>query len=429
MSSDRSINSSLSPVAHPDIGARVDSRVEISPSTRPPEGGRESSPNELARPLALLPFLIVGYLAVATDPRPTAPTLAERAALLAVAAGLAWWYTEHAAAPVVTTSILGLQSLAALALWLIWPPSQGWVILTWSIGVVGSRLRLRPALGFAIGCYVLFVAAAIALPNGRDRAISILMPTLLLASIFVIGLQRRSQREYLIRLESLLAERERHLAELAAAHRQLELDALQAAALAAAEERNRIAREIHDVLAHSLTAIVIQAQALKRLIPADPRAAEEHADTVARLARNGLQEARRSVAALRTEPTELDGLTSLERLVADFGRTTETNARLEITGEGAAPSPNVWATLYRVIQEALTNARRHGQAQRIDVKLALGNPIRLSIVDDGRARPGEAVVPGNGLSGMVERVVRLGGKLGYGPRPAGGFGIELELPA
>jgi signal transduction histidine kinase len=428
MSSDRSINPSVPPIAGTDIGAGLDSRVEISTSSRPPSGGDATGSSQITRLLALMPFLIVGYLAIATDPSAPAPALLGRVALIVVPALLAWWHVRQVASPGLTALILGLQSLSALALWLIWPPSQGWVVLSWAFGVAGSQLLLRPAIAFAIGGYAAFVATALALPAGRGPTASLLLPTLLLASVFVIGIQRRRQREYLARLESLLAERERYLAELEAAHRQLALEALQTAALAAAEERNRIAREIHDVLAHSLTTIVIQAQALKRLISTDPKSAEEHADTVARLARDGLQEARRSVSALRSEPAEIDGLHLLRNLVSDYGKMTETTTRLEVAGAGAAPSPGVWAALYRITQEALTNAGRHGRARTVDVRLNLDDSLRLRIVDDGAARPGVPVQPGNGLSGMCERVTRLGGSVSFGPRPEGGFQVEVELP-
>jgi signal transduction histidine kinase len=216
--------------------------------------------------------------------------------------------------------------------------------------------------------------------------------------------------------------------QLAEAHCRLQAEALQTAALAAAEERNRIAREIHDVLAHSLTVIVVQAQAIKRLVRSDPGAAEEQADTVARLARDGLREARRSVSTLRATPSSVDGLATLRALVEGFGGQTQTTTSFTVTGEANALSPNAWTTLYRVTQEALTNARRHGQAHQVDVRLSVDGSTHLVVEDDGVASPAVTVTAGNGLTGMAERVARLGGSLSYGLRPEGGFRVHVELP-
>jgi signal transduction histidine kinase len=229
-------------------------------------------------------------------------------------------------------------------------------------------------------------------------------------------------------MEEMVVSLRRYGEQLEEAHRQLQAESLQAAALAAAEERNRIAREIHDVLAHSLTVIVVQAQAIQRLVRTDPEAAERQADTVATLAREGLQEARRSVAALRSQPAEVDGLSTLRRLVEEFGRQTGTATTFTVRGNERPLSPNAWTTLYRVTQEGLTNARRHGQARSVAVELAFGDAVRLTLDDDG-ASPTAPVVPGNGLTGMRERAERLGGQIRFGPRPGGGFRVALELPA
>jgi signal transduction histidine kinase len=301
------------------------------------------------------------------------------------------------------------------------------------VATAAGRLPFWPALGFLIATYTAFIGSSLAVLGGLRAGPSsfegtLLGPSVLFGSLFIIGIQRQRQRKYVRDIEEMVVALREYSGQLEAAERQLRVEAMQTAALAAAEERNRIAREIHDVLAHSLTVIVIQAQAIQRLVTSNPPAAEESAATVARLARDGLQEARRSVAALRDRPSEVDGLPMIRTLVEEFGRNTATPTRLAVTGHDHGVSPNVWTSLYRAIQEALTNAQRHGQARNIDVRIELGDPIRLTVEDDGKITTDSPVEPGNGLIGMSERAARLGGSLAYGPRPEGGFRISLELP-
>jgi signal transduction histidine kinase len=379
--------------------------------------------------MAALPYLFVGYLMVRGWSAVSLPLAFDGVALFLGCVAISLWVIRAPRSLRALIVAYIVQSGLALTLWSAWPAAQGWVLVTWSVGSAASRLPLSTSLPLAIGAFVGFVGSAVLLPNGEtDLGGNLLGPSILFAAVLIIGEQRRRQRAYLRQLEVLLAERERYLAQLEEAHHQLQIESLQAAALAAAEERNRIAREIHDVLAHSLTTIVIQAQALKRLISTDPAAAADHAETVARLARDGLNEARRSVAALRADADTPAGLSTLRSLVEEFARNADVQTRFYLEGELVALPPNVWTTLYRITQEALTNARRHGQARNVEVRLSPGPPVRLVVEDDGTADPSRPTILGNGLTGMVERAARLGGTLAYGPRPEGGFCVDLELP-
>jgi signal transduction histidine kinase len=376
----------------------------------------------------LLPFAIVAVLITQTPSPRTVLDVVGGIVLLAVGASIAWFAHGRELSQTATTTILVGLIAISLLIWVGWPRSQAWILLVGVVSSAGGRLPLRDALPFLIASVAIFLAVSVMQSTGRAFELTQLWALLLLVSVFVIGVQRRAQRAYMRQMEEMVVALREYGERLEEAHRQLQADALQSAALAAAEERNRIAREIHDVLAHSLTVIVVQAQAIKRLMRADLGAAEEQAEAMEQLAREGLQEARRSVSALRSQPADVDGVGTLRRLVEEFGRQTQTATSFGVVGAPVNLAPGAWAALYRVTQEALTNARRHGQARRIDVHLATDGTTRLVVEDDGSAAPTTSITSGNGLTGMRERIERLGGSLHYGPCDGGGFRVEAELP-
>jgi signal transduction histidine kinase len=196
----------------------------------------------------------------------------------------------------------------------------------------------------------------------------------------------------------------------------------QAAALA---ERARVARDLHDVLAHSLSALALQLEAA-RLLARDRGTDPEVVATIERahrLAANGLDEARRSIAALRGG--ELPGPDGLAALVEPFGE----RATLRVTGEPRELGSEARIALYRTAQEALTNVRRHSAADRVDVELDYADDgTTLTVTDHG---PGAPVLVGNGggygLTGMRERAELVGGRLTAGPT-GDGFRVALWLP-
>lgn len=195
------------------------------------------------------------------------------------------------------------------------------------------------------------------------------------------------------------------------------------------EERQRIAREIHDSVAHALTALVVQAQVGRRLIGRDP---EQAAAAVARckdMARAALQETRQAVRALHPAGLEqLSEVDALQRLGRDFGIATGMAGTVTADdGAGALPpDPIRLEQLYRICQEALTNAHRHGQAGSVDVALTVaGDMLHLTIRNDGH--PPAALEPGVGLQSMAERARSLGGRIAYEPGPAG-MTVRVAVP-
>jgi signal transduction histidine kinase len=200
---------------------------------------------------------------------------------------------------------------------------------------------------------------------------------------------------------------------------------------AVAEERNRIARELHDVVGHSVSLMTVQASAVRRLMRPDQEKERAALETVEAAGREALTEMRRMVGVLRSgdaapnlaPPPTLD---QLDRLVDNF-RQAGLDVVLEADGERGIVPPGLDLTAYRLVQEALTNTLRHAGATRAVVHLGYcETALRISIRDDGHGPNGSP--PGTGLLGMKERVAVYGGTLVSGAAEGGGFELRAELP-
>lgn len=210
--------------------------------------------------------------------------------------------------------------------------------------------------------------------------------------------------------------------------RERELTAAQAVAL----DRVRIARELHDVVAHHVSAMGVQAGAARTVFDHDPAAAKEALTAVETSARAALAELRQLLETLRTPDGDTPGgstltLAALPDLVAHANE-NGLPTTFAVIGEPAATPEIVQVNLYRIAQEALTNARRHGGPHaRADVRLRYGGgEVELEIGNDGRSRADGP--PGLGLVGMRERTAASGGTLEAGPRDRGGFLVRARMP-
>jgi signal transduction histidine kinase len=191
-------------------------------------------------------------------------------------------------------------------------------------------------------------------------------------------------------------------------------------------ERERLARDLHDTVAHHVSAMAIRAQAGIATAPTDPDAAVNALRLIDAEAARALDEMRGMVRLLRTEADLSPGprVADLERL------TSRTRPPVDVAIVGNAdglPAP-VSAAVYRLAQEAVTNARRHARhATRIEVRVEVDETsVRLRVSDDGQLRP--AGTPGYGLLGMIERAILLGGTCAAGPNPERGWTVTAELP-
>jgi signal transduction histidine kinase len=199
---------------------------------------------------------------------------------------------------------------------------------------------------------------------------------------------------------------------------------------AVGEERTRLAREIHDVLAHSLTALVVQLDSAKLIAAKQPADLPAALDTARHLAKAGLDEARRAVGALRGD--DLPGPDLLPGLVSEFQSASSIPARLDVEGQPRPLGSEARLALYRTAQEALTNIRKHSHPSSVAVRLAYAvGSVELLVEDRGSPKPAgdlAATGGGYGLTGMRERAELAGGRLEAGPTAAG-FQVRLWLPA
>lgn len=226
-------------------------------------------------------------------------------------------------------------------------------------------------------------------------------------------------------------EGERLAAELRAANQKLREYAAQVEELATTQERNRLAREIHDSLGHYLTVINVQLEAARAVAGSDLPRALAALDKAQSLAREGLGDVRRSVAALRASATEERPLPAALEALAAEAQAAGLVTHVTVDGIVRPLPPPTELTLYRAAQEALTNVRKHARASRVDVRLVYGpdGRVRLSVRDNGvGADPAAEANGGFGLLGLRERLLLVEGGLQVRTAPGEGFVLEVEAP-
>jgi signal transduction histidine kinase len=221
-------------------------------------------------------------------------------------------------------------------------------------------------------------------------------------------------------------------------------------ALAAAQERARIARELHDVVAHHVSLIAVQSDAAATLLPGQPVQAAKHVEIIGQTAREAMGELRGLLGVLRTpadfagrQPPDTAPVPSVSQLgqALDQVREAGLSVDLRVEGSPARLAPSVDLAAYRIVQEALTNTVRHSGADKAAVTLRYEpGYVTVSVTDTGHG-PAAAARPqgtgstltsrsgGFGLAGMAERVAACGGSLTVGPGQAGGFAVTARLPA
>jgi signal transduction histidine kinase len=228
-----------------------------------------------------------------------------------------------------------------------------------------------------------------------------------------------------------------HAAELEDRAARLEREREEKARQAVIQERLRIARELHDVVAHSLSVIGVQAGAARLVLDADPdpTGVREAVAAIEATANQAMAEMRRALGILRaTEPSgvalaPLPGLGQLPAL-RDQLRSAGLSVDLTVTGEPRPVATSIDLSLYRIVQEALTNALKHARATRAEVVVGYGaHDITVEVTDDGRGPPPSAArSQGAGTIGMRERVALFSGELQVGPRAQGGYAVRVCLP-
>ncbi|MFJ1544189.1 sensor histidine kinase [Streptomyces sp. NPDC088246] len=244
--------------------------------------------------------------------------------------------------------------------------------------------------------------------------------------------QTRAQVDTIAELESANARLEQAMAENAGLHAQLLVQAREAGV---ADERRRLAAEIHDTLAQGLTGIIAQLQVVTSIADTDPALARQHLDRAAALARHSLGEARRSVRDLVPVALEHDDLPgALKKTVAGWAERHAVRAEFTVTGTVEPLHDEIAATLLRIAEEALANAGRHAGASRVGITLSfMGDELTLDVRDDGRGFDPAALPPysgagGFGLGGMRARAERIAGTVEVETEPGRGTAVCARVP-
>jgi signal transduction histidine kinase len=378
-------------------------------------GARRGGPFSIDGVIAVLACLVC-ELELALSHNIDGPRWANAVAAAGVTLPVAWrrpypWL----AAPLMTAFVLWQELLGGDLVENSVTPIITIPLAVYSMGVLLDR---RAALiGFGVSLGLVWIGVLISASPAADDFI---FTAVLVGGPFLVG--------RIVNARILLA---RELREKAT---RLEREQQERAKLAVAEERARIAREMHDVVAHNLSVMVVQSSAARRMIDRNPERAHEALASVEHTGREALAEMRRMLDMLRgdDEDVALAPQPSIDELDALLERAREAglDVDLEVEGERRRVQSSVDLSCFRIVQEALSNTIKHADADHAHVRLRYGpREVEVDVTDDGSGvRPASNGSGGHGLVGMRERVAMLGGRLEAGYRADGGFGVRATLP-
>ncbi|HEY8583599.1 MAG TPA: histidine kinase [Capillimicrobium sp.] len=369
--------------------------------------------------LALAVAFTVAYVAAAVLVDHRGPTWAAVAAALGVSVPLAWRRRRPLPVALVISVSVIVSAAITVPNEVSISPLLPLMTAAYSVGAHEDRPRSWKVGLPLTSLATMAVAAAAGTPTWSDY----LFPTLFVAIAWAGGRLVRSRTQLAAQLheEAVRAEeeRERH------------------AELAVADERRRIARELHDIVAHSMSVMVVQAGGARRIGARDPERAAAAAAQIERTGREALSEMRRLLGVLRVDSAEapLAPQPGMEQLTALVARARDAGLPVELTVEGGRPAlpAGVDLTGYRIVQEALTNTMKHAASAPTEVRVRYGDDaVELEVANAAAPAPGgeaqRLAGGGHGLVGMRERVRVVGGELHAGPRPGGGFDVRARLP-
>ena len=338
------------------------------------------------------------------------------ALLLAFVAGGALVLRRPAPLAVLATTLAATAAIVALG---DDPSGAAVAIALYTTAALCERQVSLAALALTAAIAAPLSAATVDTPGRETSAwFGAIIVVVLSVGIWGLGAYAQTQRRYRHELQERAASAEREQQQLAR--------------IAVHEERAAIARELHDIVAHSVSVMLVGVRGARDVLRTSPADAEE---TLARVERSGeqsLAELRRILALLRDPEQKAESHpqpshAELAELVASY-RAAGLPVRLEVIGEMAPHPGGVELSVYRIVQEALTNALKHSDATSVTVTLAFRDAhLELEVVDDGTPTL-DAATTGQGLIGMRERVALLGGDFETGQREGGGFRVAARLP-
>ncbi|TDC39542.1 sensor histidine kinase [Micromonospora sp. 15K316] len=388
--------------------------------------------------------LAVGMLLTSFAPVPDGLSIAPHPVLALVTAGWVGWFvnlhpawaSRRALMRVYYAGLLGLAALLVLSS--PWYAFFAWIGFAHAFLVLDGRWRF---VGVVFTAVLIATAQSAGLPTSPSHwllwSVLVLFNAGLAGGVTWFSMVADRQNTNRKRLVDELAETNRRLAETMRENEGLHAQLLtQAREAGVTDERQRMAREIHDTLAQGLTGIITQLEAAGQ---ARDRQADwrRHVENAVALARESLSEARRSVRAVRPEALESARLPdALGELTRRWSAINEVRAEVSVTGEAHPLHPEVEVTLLRTAQEALANVARHAKATRVGLTLSyMEDVVTLDVRDDGIGfEPDVRAVPrqadgGYGLTAMRQRVTGVGGELTIESEPGGGTAVSASVPA
>jgi signal transduction histidine kinase len=393
-------------VEHPAVGAPLTQRLSLRL--------RAANPSVIDSLLAtaFLVIVLVGHFST-TDSGVKYHDANPVSVLLTIGVAVPYYFRRHAPLAVFLISEACLVALTVGD----YRTGAAPAVLLVGVYTVAAWCDVRDrAIGVGALMIGLTVVGVVGIPGVSGVGVALNFATF--AAAYLFGSTMRNRRLYSEQLETRASalERERN----------------EETRRALAEERLRIAQELHDVVAHSMGVIAVQAGVGAHVIDTEPGEAKKALEAISQTSRSALVEIRRMLGVLREDQgasyVPAPGLADLHRLVRDVA-SAGLHAEVRVEGTTTDLPPGVDFTAYRIVQEALTNVLKHAGRATATVMIGYEDAaLRLEILDDGRGVNGQAAPGGHGLVGMRERVGVYGGSFEAGPRTGGGFRVAVRLP-